>query len=77
MPYDFRPVSEGGNGGIDDAFSRKAPKGKYRLVCVDIFDGTDWVKDDYENLLDAQKEAKESSGEMLKVHIYDDKGNHL
>jgi len=77
MPYDDRPLSEGGNRGIDDEFSRKAPKGKFRVVCVDTFDGTDWVEGDYKNLSDARQVAKIKSGELLKVHIYNDKGIHL
>ena len=39
MPYDPRPVSEGGNRGIDEQFSRKAPKGEFRVIGVDTFDG--------------------------------------
>lgn len=77
MPYDIRPLSEGGNRGIDEEFSRKASEGKFRIICVDTFDGTDWLGGDYKNLSDARKAKKSLSGELLKVHIYNDKGIHL
>ena len=35
MPYDPRPVSQGGNAGIDEQFSRNAPEGKFRVIGVD------------------------------------------
>ena len=47
MPYDARPVSQGGNAGIDEEFSRKAPKGKFRVVTVDTFDGSDALDGDF------------------------------
>ena len=73
MPYDPRPVSEGGNSGIDERFSRKAPSGKFRVVMVDTFDGTDSVVGDY-TLRGAQRVAKKKGGEMTKMYIYNDKG---
>lgn len=78
MPYDPRPVSEGGNRGIDDEFSRKAPKGKFRVIGVDTFDGGDLVEGDFDTLEQAKKHASErTKGEqMLKMHVYDDTGSH-
>ncbi len=78
MPYDPRPVSEGGNRGIDEQFSRKAPRGKFRVIGVDTFDGGDWVEDDFDTLEKARKHADErTEGEqMLKMHVYDDTGSH-
>ena len=78
MPYDPRSVSKGGNRGVDEVFSRSAPKGKYRIICVDTFDGGDWVHDDVDTLQEAQDYIKEKSGaQMLKVHVYDDTGKHV
>lgn len=79
MPYDPRPVSEGGNRGIDEEFSRKAPKGKFRVIGVDTFDGGDWVEGDFKSLAAAKKHvADETAGkQMLKMHIYDDTGEHV
>ena len=77
MPYDSRPVSEGGNRGIDDRFSRKAPPGQFRVVGVDTFDGNDWHDDDFNEKADAIKRAKEKTEgkSMLKYYIYDDAGD--
>lgn len=77
MPYDIRPVSEGGNRGIDELFSRKAPKGKFRIVGVDTFDGSDWVYKDVDTFEEAKKFADEEGGVMLKVHVYNDEGEHV
>lgn len=46
MPYGPRLVSEGGNRGIGEEYSRFAPKGKFRVVGVDTFEGTDWLEGD-------------------------------
>lgn len=79
MPYDPRPVSQGGNAGIDEAFSRKAPSGKFRVIGVDIFDGDDWVEDDFDTVeLAREHAAKRIAGQqMLKMHVYNDQGNHV
>ena len=78
MPYDPRPVSEGGNRGIDEQFSREAPKGKFRVIGVDTFDGGDWVEGDFDTLDQAKKHANEKTEgqQMLKMHVYDDTGSH-
>ena len=73
MPYDPRPVSKGGNRGIDERFSRQAPAGKFRVVMVDTFDGMDSVVGDY-TLRGAQRIAKKKGGEMTKIYIYNEKG---
>lgn len=77
MPYDPRPVSEGGNRGMDEEFSRQAPKGKFRVVGVDTFDGGDWVQQDCDSLDEAIEVAKKNGGQMTKMHVYDENGNHL
>lgn len=73
MPYDPRPVSEGGNRNIDEGFSRKAPKGKFRVIGVDTFDGGDWKVGDF-NRTNAIKTADQKGGQMTKMYVYDDKG---
>ena len=55
----------------------KAPKGKFRVVGVDTFDGTDWIEGDFETDKEAFDVAKKKGGTMLKTHVYDDQGNHL
>ena len=79
MPYDPRTVSQGGNAGIDETFSRKAPAGKFRVVGVDTFDGGDWVEDDFDTIELAREHIKEqtSGQQMLKMHIYNDQGHHV
>lgn len=55
----------------------KAPAGKYRVIGVDTFDGTDWVSGDYDTLDQAKQNAKDEGGTMLKTHVYDDTGKHV
>lgn len=55
----------------------KAEKGKFRVICVDTFDYTDWIDSDFDNREDAIKRANELGGNMLKTHVYDDNGIHL
>ena len=52
MPYDPRPVSEGGNRGAGEEFQLKAPKDKFRVVSVDTFDGGDCCHGEKDNLND-------------------------
>lgn len=77
--YDPRPNSRGGNRGIDEKFSRCAPEGKFRVIGVDTFDGTDWIQGDFNTLAQAMNCADEQTKgeEMLKMHVYDDKGINL
>jgi hypothetical protein len=77
MPYDPRPVSEGGNKGIDECFSRQAPTGKFRVIGVDTFDGSDWVQGDCDTLAEARELANKKGGEMTMMHIYNDQGKHM
>lgn len=77
MPYDPRPVSEGGNRGIDEQFGRAAPKGKFRVICVDTFDGGDWVHGDFATKEAAITAARSKGGEMLRSYVYDDSGAHV
>ncbi len=79
MPYDARPVSEGGNRGIDAKFSRVAPMGKFRVIGVDTFDGGDWLDDDFDSLEAAVRhvEALIDGKQMLMMYIYDDTGKYL
>ena len=74
MPYDPRPVSEGGNRGIDEQFSRYAPEGKYRIIGVDTFDGEDWLYKDEESLDEAVKFANQHGSQMNLVYVYDNQG---
>jgi len=79
MPYDSQSIIEGGNRSIDISFSRKAPQGKYRIIGVDTFDGTDWLEKDCDTLVEAQEyiTTKVKGQQMLKMYIYDDKGKYV
>lgn len=77
MPFDPRPVSKGGNRGIDERFSRNAPRGKYRVIGVDTFDGGDWHQGDFDTKDAALKCAHDKGGPMTKMHVYDDSGHHV
>lgn len=55
----------------------KAPEGKFRVIGVDTFDGTDWIYGDYDTKEAAIKLANEKGGTMLKTHVYDDQGKHI
>ncbi len=55
----------------------KAPKGKFRVIGVDTFDGGDWIEGDFDSKKEAFERANSKGGTMLKTHVYDDKGNHL
>lgn len=77
MPYDPRPASQGGNRGIDELFSREAPKGKFRVVGVDTFDGGDWVEGDCATREEAEALAREKGGKMTKMYVYDDEGTYI
>jgi len=77
MPYNLKPVSQGGNRSIDELFSRNAPNGKFRIIGVDTFDGTDWVYEDVGTLEEAKKFADKTGAKFLKIHVYNDKGEHM
>ena len=77
MTYDPRQISEGGNRGIDETFTRRALKGKYRVIGVDTFDGGDWVEGDFSSSAEALAHANRRGGPMTKMHVYDDNGKHI
>lgn len=77
MPYDPRPVSEGGNRGIGETFTHIAPKGKFRVIGVDTFDGGDWHDGDYDTKEAALEVARKKGGNMTILYVYDDKGNRI
>jgi hypothetical protein len=54
-----------------------APKGKFRVVGVDTFDGTDWIEGDFVKRESALNHATARGGTMLKMHVYDDTGKHI
>ncbi len=55
----------------------KAPKGKFRVIGVDTFDGVDWIEGDFDTKEQALECAHKKGGEMLVTHVYDDNGNHV
>jgi protein-tyrosine phosphatase len=64
---------------IDTDFSRKAPKGKFRIVGVDTFSNDDWHEKDVATLQKAKKfiEEKTKGQQMLKYYIYDENGRFV
>lgn len=77
MPYDPRPVSQGGNRGMGETFGHVPPKGKFRVIGVDTFDGGDWVQGDFDTKEEALACARAKGGNMTKMHVYDDTGRHI
>ena len=57
---------------------RKAPPGKFRVIGVDTFDGTDWLEGDFNSLQLAKDHVDTGTKgkEMLKMHVYDDTATH-
>jgi hypothetical protein len=55
----------------------RAPTGKFRVVGVDTFDGTDWVDGDYDTLERALERARSLGGTLQKAHVYTDAGRHV
>lgn len=55
----------------------KAPEGKFRVVCVDTFDGTDWIQGDFNTKEEAIEVAEGKGGNMLKAYVYNDSGNDI
>lgn len=62
---------------MGETFSHKPPKGKFRVVGVDTFDGTDWVEGDFDTKEAALARAHTRGGSMTKMHVYDDTGRHI
>lgn len=77
MPYDARPVSEGGNRGMGELFTRYAPTGKFRVIGVDTFDGRDWYEGDFDTTEEAVDRARLKGGQMTKMYVYNDAGNFV
>ena len=76
MPYDPRHISEGGNRTTTRA-DLKAPKGKYRVVLVDTFDGGDCILLTTKSKQKALDLANKNGGTMTIVYVYDDKGRQI
>ena len=75
MPYDPRPVSEGGNRSFGNNLGGLiAPKGKFRIIGVDTFDGGDWIVGEYDTLEEAINIANKKGGTMTMMYVYDDRG---
>jgi hypothetical protein len=57
----------------------RAPKGKFRIVGVDTFDGGDWIKADVSTLQAAKTicNSETEGKQMLKYHVYNDEGKHV
>ena len=77
MPHDPRPTSQGGNRGIDELFSREAPTGKFKVVGVDTFDGTDWEDGTFDTRDEAIEHADKRGGTMLRMYVYDENGDWI
>ena len=76
MPYDPRHTSDGGNSSTTNK-DLKAPKGKFRVIMVDTFDGGDCVEGDYKTKKEAFKVVDEKGGTMNICYVYDSKGKQL
>lgn len=76
MPYDPRHESEGGNR-TTTTKDLKAPKGKFRVIGVDTFDGGDYIAGDFKKKQDAIDLAQKSGGTMNIYYVYDDRGNQV
>lgn len=57
----------------------KAPKGKFRVIGVDTFEGptADYLIGDYASLGDAIAVAKQKGGVMNPVYVYDESGKEV
>lgn len=54
-----------------------APRGKFRVIAVDVNDKTEWVHRDCNSQEEAFKAAKERQSTRIQTHIYDDCGEYL
>jgi len=54
----------------------KAPKGMYRVIGVDTFEGpfADYLVGDFTSIDEAKKRACQGAGEMNPRYVYDDSG---
>ena len=55
----------------------KAPKGKYRVILVDTFEGEDCILLTNKFKKKALDLAAEKGGQMTIVYVYNDKGEHI
>lgn len=55
----------------------KGLPGKFRVIGVDTFDGTNWIEKDCDTRGEAIALADERGGTMLKMHVYDDNGKNI
>lgn len=55
----------------------KAPKGKFRVIGVDTFNGGDWIEGDFDTKEQAVECADKKGGAFLKIHVYDDNGHNI
>ncbi len=60
-----------------DQKAMAAPKGKFRVIAVDTFDGSDWIHGDFPTKHEAIEEAEKKGGTMLVTHVYDEDGHHV
>lgn len=66
------------NGYTSDARTvLQANPGKFRVVGVDTFSNEDWIYAEYDTLPEAVECADAHGAQMLKTHVYNDKGRHL
>ena len=58
------------------ALNHQAPRGQYRIISVDTFDGTDWHACDLHTLSVAEAYARREAAQkvFLALSIYDDQG---
>lgn len=56
--------------------NRFAPSGKYRLIFVDLFDGTDWIVGDYDSLDESTRVSRKkmSDSKLIASYIYNEAG---
>ena len=62
---------------FDKPVSRRAPKGKFRVVGVSTFDGIDWLSGDFKTLKQAKRYADMQGRQGTKMHVYNHKGKHV
>lgn len=62
---------------MENESKKLAPKGKFRVLVYDLFDHTDWIEGDFENVEKAQAVADNLAGNLLEVRIYNDRGEEI
>lgn len=58
---------------------QKAPKGKFRVIGVDTFEGptADYLIGDFDTRSVARRVAITKAGTMNKTYVYDEEGNEI